>query len=426
MQLDAWLGALRERNFRYYFVGQLTSAIGSGMTSVALAFAVLADDRSATALGVVLTASTVPLAVFLLVGGVIADRFGRRRVMLASDVLRGIAQAVLAAWVFGGHPPLWGFALLSALVGTGTAFFVPALTGLIPEVVSAERLSQANALDGLTISLGGILGPAVAGVIVAATSPGWAIVADAASYFASVASLALLRIPPGAAQAATSFVKDLREGWTEFWSRTWLWAIVLQWSIGNMIIFAPFFVLGALTADRYLGGATAWGTILAAQGAGSVLGGLVLLRIRIRRPLFVATAGSLLLIWPLLALAYRAPIAVITAGALVAGVQLALFGVLWNTTMQREIPRAVLSRVSAYDWFGSLVFLPVGFAIVGPISGVIGLKTTFVVACIWCVSSAAVVLCIPAVRNLSSAGAVGTDDTALAASAPPLVTQNEL
>jgi MFS family permease len=403
MRIESWLGALRERNFRLYFVGQLTSAIGTGMTSVALAFAVLASDRSATALGVVLAANAVPLAAFLLVGGVIADRLGRRRVMLASDLLRGLAQAGLGAWVLIGRPPLWGFVLLAAMVGTATAFFMPALTGLIPEVVSPSQLAQANALDGLSNSIGSIAGPALAGILVAAASPGWAIMADAISYFASVTSLALLRMPAVQMQAAESFFFQLRAGWSEFWSRTWLWVIVVQWSIGNAVILGPFFVLGAVVADRYLGGSTAWGTILAAQGAGSVAGGVVLLRVHVRRPLFVGTLSALVLPWSLLALAYRAPLAIIAAGAFAAGVAMAVFGVLWNTTMQREVPPEVLSRVSSYDWFGSLVFLPLGFALVGPVSSAIGIRATFIGASIWCVLSTLAVLAVPSVTGLVAA-----------------------
>jgi MFS family permease len=399
VQLEAWLGALRERNFRLYFLGQLTSAIGTGMTVVALAFAVLESDRSASALGVVLAAETVPLGVFLLVGGVVADRLGRRKVMLGADVLRALAQAALGTWVLTGRPPLWGFVLLAALLGTGTAFFMPALTGLIPEVVSAPRLSQANALDGLTISIGTVAGPAVAGVVVAATSPGWAIVADAITYAVSVCSLSLLRLPPVLASAG-SFISQLKTGWTEFWSRAWLWVIVLQWSIGNTVILAPYFVLGAVVADRYLGGSAAWGSILAAQGVGSVAGGIVMLRLHVRRPLVVATLGSLLLPWTLLALAFHAPVAVVACGGFAMGLSMAMFAVLWNTTMQREVPADVLSRVSAYDWFGSLVFLPIGYALSGPISDALGIRTTLIASSAWCLVSAAVVLAVPAVRGM--------------------------
>lgn len=394
------LGALADRDFRLYFVGQLTSAIGTGMTAVALSFAVLASHGTASAVGVVLAAQTAPLAVFLLVGGVIADRLGRRRVMLGADVLRGAAQAALGAWILVGRPPLWGFVVFAALVGTGTAFFMPAINGLIPSVVRAEYLPQANALNGLTVSIGAMAGPAIAGVVVAAASPGWAVLADAISYGVSVASLALLRSHGGPIPERTSFLHQLRVGWREFWSRTWLWVIVVQWSIGNTLVWAPFYVLGAVVAKRSLGGATAWGTILAVQGVGSIVGGLLMLRVRPRRPLRLAVVSALVLPWPLLALAFGAPVAVIAAGAGLAGLQIAVFLVAWDTTMQREVPRDVLSRVSAYDWFGSLVFLPVGYAIAGPIAAAIGFRTAFFVASGYVVVSTALVICVSQVRTL--------------------------
>ena len=241
MGLEKWVGALRGRNSRLYFLGQLTSAIGTGMTPVALSFAVLAlRHASASDVGVVLAAQTVPLVVFLLIGGVAGDRFGRRHVMLAADVLRASAETALGAWILFGHPPLWGFLLLPALVGTGTAFFMPSLTGLIPQIVSSDRLTQANALNGLTFSIGSIIGPAVAGVIVAASSPGWAILADALSYALSVCSLAALRLGPLQEAASGSFLTQLRQGWHEFWCRSWLWATVTVASVSNMTTSAPF------------------------------------------------------------------------------------------------------------------------------------------------------------------------------------------
>jgi hypothetical protein len=402
----------------------MTSAIGTGMTAVALSFAVLQSYRSASDVGYVLAAEALPLALFLLAGGVVADRFGKRRVMLGADVLRGAAQAVLGAWVLGGHPPLWGFLVLAALVGAGTAFFTPAVAGLIPVVVRTEHLPQANALNGLTFSLGYMIGPAIAGAVVAAASPGWAVVGDAASYFVSVATLGALRVPPVAGGRGESFVHQLRQGWREFWSRTWLWVIVVQWSIGNTLILGPFFVLGAVVSKRSLGGAAAWGTILAVQGIGAVLGGLVMLRLRPRRPLLLAVLSGLVFPWSLLALGFGAPVAVIAAGSGLAGVALAMFAVIWDTTFQREVPQEVISRVSAYDWFGSLVFLPLGFAIVGPVSAAIGIRTTFVVASVYCVGSIAVVACVPAVRRLHwrdpvPAGAGGLFVTPPVVAAPP-------
>ncbi len=401
MRFEKWLGALHERNFRLYFLGQLTSAVGTGMTPVALAFAVLAlPHGSASDVGAVLAAETVPLVVFLLVGGVAGDRLGRRRVMLGADVLRAAAQTALGSWILFGHPPLWGFLVLSALVGTGTAFFVPALTGLIPQIVSPERLRQANALNGLSFSIGGIVGPAVAGVVVATASPGWAILADAFSYAVSVASLAALRMGPAAPSAPESFLAQLRTGWSEFWGRTWLWSIVVGASMFNLMTMAPYFVLGAVVAKQSLGGATAWGTILGAQGAGAVLGGITMLRLHVKRPLVVGALSLLVWPFPMLALAYVAPVPVIAAGAFLGGASFAVFDTQWQTTMQREVPREVLSRVSAYDWFGSLVFLPLGYAIAGPVASVLGMRAVFVAGSAYMCASVAAALFIPSVRNM--------------------------
>ena len=401
MRFEKWLGALHERNFRLYFLGQLTSAVGTGMTPVALAFAVLAlPHGSASDVGAVLAAETVPLVVFLLVGGVAGDRLGRRRVMLGADVLRAAAQTALGSWILFGHPPLWGFLVLSALVGTGTAFFVPALTGLIPQIVSPERLRQANALNGLSFSIGGIVGPAVAGVVVATASPGWAILADALSYAVSVASLAALRMGPAVPSAPESFLAQLRTGWSEFWGRTWLWSIVVGASMFNLMTMAPYFVLGAVVAKQSLGGAAAWGTILGAQGAGAVLGGITMLRLHVKRPLVVGALSLLVWPFPMLALAYVAPVPVIAAGAFLGGASFAVFDTQWQTTMQREVPREVLSRVSAYDWFGSLVFLPLGYAIAGPVASVLGMRAVFVAGSAYMCASVAAALFIPSVRNM--------------------------
>jgi MFS family permease len=399
----SWLGALHERNFRLYFLGQLTSSIGTGMTSVALSFAVLAlRHGSASEVGAVLTAQVVPLVVFLLIGGVAADRLGRRRVMLSANVLRSVAQAALGAWILFGHPPFWGFLLLPALVGTGTAFFMPALTGLVPQIVSDARLNQANALNGLTFSIGSIIGPAAAGVIVATSSPGWAILADALSYVLSVLSLAALRLGPPGEAGPESFYALLKQGSHEFWSRTWLWAIVMTASVTNMTMMAPYLVLGAVISKESLGGATSWGTILAAEGAGAVVGGIVMLRVRFRKPLVAAALSLLIWPWPLLSLAYLAPVPVIVMGSFLGGIAFAVFDTQWMTTMQREIPSHLLSRVSSYDWFGSLIFLPVGYVIVGPVASIVGIHAVFIFGSAYLLVSLAAILMIPAVRHMEA------------------------
>ena len=370
------------------------------MAPVAVAFAVLAHG-SASDVGYVLAAGSVPLVALLLVGGVVGDRISRRRLMLAADGLRTLAELVLGLWVLLGRPPLWGFMALAALMGIGQAFFNPAMTGIVPQLLRPELLQQGNALNGLSTSGGGIVGPALAGVIVAAASPGWAILVDAATYFVSVVSLALIRIDWSATEHSEAFMALLREGWREFWSRTWLWAIVIQWSFVNAL-FASVFVLGPLIAKQSLGGATSWGAILAADGAGAIVGGLVMLRVHPQRPLLVANLSSLLYALPLFFLATRSSVVVIALSAFVSGAFMAVFMVQWTTTMQREIPAHVLSRVSAYDWFGSLVFVPLGMALAGPVASMIGITTTLVGCGVLMVILNLATLLVPSVIRLTA------------------------
>jgi len=398
MQLDRWMGALRERNFRFFFIGQTASQIGSGMAPVAVVFAVLAHG-TATDVGYVLTAQTVPLVVLLLVGGVVGDRMSRRKLMLQSDSLRTAAECALGLWVLMGRPPLWGFMALGALMGVGQAFFSPALTGIVPQMLSAEKLQQGNALNGISSSSGGIIGPAIAGVIVAVSNPGWAILIDGLTYLVSVVSLAFVRIDWTATPNADSFVTLLRSGWREFWSRTWLWAIVVEFSFVNAL-FASFLVLGPVVAKESLGGAASWGAILAAEGAGAVLGGIVMLRLHPRRPLLVATLSTLFFPLPLFFIAGRSPVVVIAISAFFAGAFVTVFGVQWSTTLQREIPSDVLSRVSAYDWFGSLALMPIAMAVVGPLSGVIGITATLVGSGLIMILLILAVLTVPSVVRL--------------------------
>jgi MFS family permease len=189
------LGALREREFRLLFTGQAISLLGDGMVGVALAFAVLDLTGSVTDLGIVFAARTIPLVVFLLVGGVFADRLPRRAVMLTADVVRLVTQGVIAALLITGHAEIWQLALTQAVYGTATAFFNPASTGLIPSVISAPRLQQANALRALAMAAGNVAGPAIAGILVAAASPGWALAVDSASFAASAFYLSRLHVP---------------------------------------------------------------------------------------------------------------------------------------------------------------------------------------------------------------------------------------
>lgn len=398
------MGPLSSRDFRLFVVGRLTSFIGTGMLPVALAFAVLARHGTTSEVGYVLGAETLPLVVFLLIGGAAADRLNRRVVMLGADVMRAVAQGVLAAWILVGHPPLWGFLATQALVGTGNAFFTPAMTGLIPEVAPAGSLQQANVLNSMAEWSGRLLGPALAGVIVATAGPGWAVGADAFTYVVSAACLVRLRVGWSGTAATEPFLAQLRTGWRAFRSRTWLWSIVAQFSSYGFFVFAPFFVLGAVVAKRSLGGAAGWGTVLALQGLGSVLGSVVMLRVRPRRPLLVAELAMFGFALPLVALAAGAPFAVVASSAFVSGASIGVFGPLWDTTMQSQLPAEVLSRASAYDWFGSMVFLPLGYALAGTLAQWLGIDGALYLGAVWLVASTAVVVLLPGVTSLIAAG----------------------
>ena len=368
--------AAERRNFRLLFAGQATSLLGDGMVTVALSFAVLDLTGSVAKLGLVLVAQSVPLVGFVLVGGVFADRLPRRAVMLGADLVRGLVQAVSAALLIAGSARLWELIVLQAIYGTASAFFQPAIGGLMPLVVTEpERLRQANALRGLAQSAGKIAGPAIAGVLVAVASPGWALAADAGTFAVSTATLARLAVPAGARMAPQRFLHDLREGWREFTARAWAVAIVGAIALGS-IPWAAWPVLGPKVAKDSLGGAGAWALMSAGVGVGAVLGGLTALRVHPPRPLLLGCVTMLVFPLPLALLALGAPAAVTAVAAMAAGFATTLFNTLWETELQRAIPPHALSRVTAYDWFGSMVLNPVGYAVIGPIALSLGLHAT--------------------------------------------------
>jgi MFS family permease len=386
------LEVLRQRNFRALFGAQAVSVLGDRMVAVALAFAVLGLGGSASAVGLVLAARTFALVAALLAGGVVADRTSRRAVMVAADLARVVTQGVLAALLVAGAPAIWLVAALSALTGAATGFFNPASTGLLPAIVAPERLQQANGLRVTAMAAGEIVGPAVAGVLVATAGPGWAIGIDAATFAVSAVLLSGLRLPARAERpAASSFLADLREGWDAFRSRTWLWSLVASAALGNLV-WGAWSSLGPVVARDDLGGAGPWGAVLAAMGVGALAGGLLAIRLDPRRPLLVSALVAGLFAVPLALLALRLPVALIGAGALLAGLAMMLGNSLWESTLQRHVPARSLSRVSAYDWFGSLAFQPLGLAIWGPISAVIGITASlWIAAAGWVVVTVALV-----------------------------------
>jgi MFS family permease len=395
-------GALKERQFRLLWLGQATSTLGDGLVPVALSFAVIGTlNRSATALGIVLAAHVLPLVLFVLVGGVWADRLPRQIVMLVSDVIRCAVQATLAVLLLSGAAQLWHLIVLIAIYGSAEAFFQPAATGLVPATISPQRLQQANALLGLSRSIAFVVGPAIAGVIAATTNPGIVFVVDAATFAVSATSLALLRLPRARREGMRqSFVADLKGGWHELVAHTWLWVIVVWASTFLCIVVAPFLTLGPVIAKQSLGGAAAWGIIAAGWGAGSLFGGLLALRWRPSRPMLVCSILILLYAPAVALLALRAAAPVIAAAQAIGGIGMGFFGAVWQTTLQQHVREEALSRVSAWDWMGSFAFFPLGFILAGPVSHAIGISTTLWISVGYLIVSTLAVLLVPSIRNL--------------------------
>jgi MFS family permease len=397
---STWAGLLAEREFRIFFAGYSTSLLGSAMSRIALAFAVLENGGSAADLGFVLAASVFPQVLVGLSAGVLADRIGRRPVMLVSDACRLTVQAAMAAALFAGRPPLWLFLLLPALLATAEGFFSPALSGLRAEIITTEKRPDSNAMLGVAQSAATIAGPALAGLLIALTSPALVIALDAASYGASVAALALLRLPP-ARRRDQSAGRDLAESWQVFRSQTWLWVTTAQYSLMNLFTWAPYLLLGPILARQYMGGARSWGVVIAAFAAGAVLAGLLLLGRRPRRPLTVAAAGMFGYSVSCLLLALHAPVYVLAAGALAAGAGSAVAVTLESTVQQQRVPREMFARVGAITLTGAFALGSAGWAVIGPLADLVGPTPVLAFATAWGIASAAVVLALPAIRQVT-------------------------
>lgn len=402
------LTPLRERDFRLFFAGRTISRLGASFSYVALAFAILEIGGDASDVGIVLAAFAVSQLVFLLVGGVWADRLPRNQVMVVANVVNGLVQLSVATLVLTDVARTWHIAAFAAVNGLAQAFFFPASQGIVPQLVSRSHLQEANALLRLSLNATNIGGAAIAGLVVAATGAGWAIAVDGVSFLVCAAFLARIRLPRSPVERS-QFVAELREGWSAFASRTWLWAIVVAFGFINAFWASGLSVLGPIVAKAELGGAAAWGLVAAATGLGLVAGAAVALNWRPRHPLrvgMITTVGSAL---PLAALAAGAPLLAIAMSAFLAGIGIELFGVFWELSLQQHIPGELLSRVFAYDMLGSIALMPIGFVIVGPLSDTVGIHPT-----LWIASGAIVVLVaatlgVSGVRDLRRLDA--TDET---------------
>jgi MFS family permease len=401
-------GALSEREFRLLFVGQLTSAFGDRLAPIALAFAVLDLTGSAADLGYVLAAQTVPMLFLVALGGVWGDRLPRQLVMLAADALRCCSQGLVAGLLLTGHAHVWELAALNAAYGAGAAFFTPAMTGLIPATVRPDRLQQANALMRLSNSSIGLIGPGVGATLVALASPGVALAVDAGTFAVSALTLGAMNLPRRRRDLPrTSTLAELREGLREVRSRRWLWVMIVYFGVFNIAAFPAFLVLGPYVAKQSLGGASAWGVILTGGSIGAVLGGLLAIRARPRRPVWSGTAACAFRALPTALLALHGPVPLIAAALLLSSGGITWGDSLWHTVLQQRIPESAISRVSAIDWTGTLVLNPISYAIIGPLSGAIGIRATLYASALLTLGSTLFVLALPSVR------AVRSDDSEL-------------
>jgi len=383
MKLKESLGALGEPRFAWYFTARTVSTAGSVMVPVALAFAVLQTDPSARALAQVLGVRTLAMVVFLLVGGVVADRFSRIVVLQVSHVLTCLTQAVAAALLISGHATLTQLTVIEGINGAVTAFTMPAMMGIVPLVVDRTRLQQANALLSFSRSGLGIIGPAIAGLLVVGVGPGWALAVDALTYAVAILCLSRVGLPRAESGHARrpSMVRELREGWTEFTRREWLWVVVLAFGLLNAIQVGVVGVLGPLiAASNEAIGEAGWGLVLSAEAAGTVLMTIVMLRLRLQHPLRAGMLAMGVLAVPMVLLGALPAVLPVAIGFFLAGAAVEVFGVGWSTALHEHVPLSVLSRVSSYDALGSFVAMPIGTFLYGWLATTVEVETLILVS----------------------------------------------
>jgi MFS family permease len=380
---------LANRNFRLLLIDRLMAPMAATFSLVGVSFAVLAATGSTADLSYVIAAQAAPSLVFLLVGGVIADRIAPQLVIVAANVMVAVGEGLFGILVLTSHPAIWVMIVLELVTGTGIALFYPASMALLPRLVPAGQMQQASAISRLTMNAAMMVGAALAGECVALFGAGWALAVCGIGMLTTVPLLLAIRVAPlersdatewpdatAKAERAPSVIRELREGWSEFRSHTWLWATVLQFTVVLTAWTGGFQVLGPAVAKAHLGGAAAWGLISAAEATGLVVGGLISLRWSPSRPiLYVVLIGASIAVSPL-ALAMLLPLWVICMTSFALGVAIETMSVVWTVTMAAKIPADKLARVSGYDGLGSMMGMPVGALVAGPLAARIGVSAT--------------------------------------------------
>ncbi|GAA3809165.1 MFS transporter [Sphaerisporangium flaviroseum] len=392
------------RDFRLLLADRLLAPAAFAFSLVGVSFAVLDLTGSTADLSYVLAAQIAPSLVFTLISGVVADRIPPQKVIVAANVMMAVGEGTLGILVLTGQAGLWNMILLETLTGVGMAVFWPASQALLPRIVPDELLQQANAVSRLAMNLAQMGGAAVAGVVVAAVGPGWALSICGVGLVGTVPLLLAIRVVghERVGVQGAGMLGELRDGWSAFISHTWLWAIVAQFCVILMAWYGSFQVLGPAVAKAHLGGPAAWGAIASAEALGLVLGGLLSLRFTPRRPmLFVVCIGGTMAVSPL-SLAMQWPLSVLCLAAVFLGVTMEMMIVQWSVALVRNVPADKLARVSAYDAFGSVMAMPLGALLAGPIAAQIGLSATQYGAAVLIVAVSALTLLSRDVRTMRS------------------------
>ena len=374
------LPVLGIRDFRLLLADRVLAPMAFAFSLVGVSFAVLDQTHGSTAkLSYVLAAQIAPSLIFVLLGGVVADRIAPQKVIIAGNAMMAVGEGTFGILVLTGHPPLWQMIGLECLTGTGMAVFYPASSALLPRLVPAGLLQEASAISRLAMNAGQMGGAVLAGFCIAAigrTGPGWALTVCGTGLLGTVPLMLALRVTAHERTRQTSMLSELRDGWSEFRSHTWLWVIVLQFSVVLAAWYGAFGVLGPVVARSHLGGPAAWGTITGAESLGLIAGGLMSLRFSPRRPMLVVVLiGGSIAISPL-ALAMLWPLPAICVSSFLLGIALEIMMVQWTVALARNIPAEKLARVSSYDAFGSVMAMPIGAVLAGPIAAWAGVSAT--------------------------------------------------
>lgn len=371
---------LRQPNFRRFFIGRVASALGGNIAMIALTFGILETGASAATLGVVLAASTVPQVLLTLLGGVVGDRFQRRRVMISTDVVQGITQLIIGGLFLSGHASVWSIVVLRLVYGAAASFFSPAMNGAIVDVVGADSMQEARSFLSIGTSTARLIGPAIGGLIVALLNPGWALVIDSVTFAISATALSMIRVPFRPVELSNSLRSDFVHGWREFTSRSWAVKMIISFGIYQATALPAVFVLGPVHAVQAWNGATTWALIMTALAVGDVLGGFLTLHWRPRRLLLAANL-SWALDLPLIAiigLQLGSPTPAIAAGVFF-GLSMTVGTTLWYQALASHVPPESIARVTSYDEVGSQALNPLGYALIGIVASGLGSQSTFAI-----------------------------------------------